>query len=161
SLAVGLYEAPAPQDPRRAELGFVVHSTGGNNGELRARVDGEDLPLISGLPNVPLLLVIARTSTHAAYFVSAADAGLGGRYPAMRRLAHTRHRRQEVVCPGVHQGVLGQTGFRGGTRVYGVRVAAAPELATLRASLDLGAERGRARWAEPAGLVYLELESDA
>lgn len=161
SLAVGLYEAPAPQDPRRAELGFVVHSTGGNNGELRARVDGEDLPLISGLPNVPLLLVIARTSTHAAYFVSAAEAGLGGRYPAMRPLALTRHRPQGVVYPGVHQGVLGQIGFRADTRVYGVRVAAAPELATLSASLDLDVERGRARWAEPAGLVYLELESDA
>src|SRR5690606_16397912 len=94
-------------------------------------------------------------------FVSAAEAGLGGRYPAMRPLALTRHRPQGVVYPGVHQGVLGQIGFRADTRVYGVRVAAAPELATLSASLDLDVERGRARWAEPAGLVYLELESDA
>ncbi len=158
SLAVGLYERPVPTDPRLAELGFVVHSTGGDNGELRARVEGNDLALISGLPNVPLLLVIARTSTHAAYFVSAAEAGLGGRYPAMRPLALTRHRHEGLVYPGVHQGVLGQIGFRVDTRVYGVRVAAAPELATLGVSLGRDVERGRAEWAGAAGLVYLEIE---
>lgn len=174
NLAVGLYPSPAPEDPRRAEVGFVVHSSGGDNGELWVRTEGKDLPVLRGLPNVPLLLVIVQTPLHAVYFVSSAERGIGGCYPLMRPMAVTRHRQREARFAGIHQSVLGQIGFRVDTRVYGVRVAAVPESKALLGLVDgfggsdgsrvaecSGAPPGGIEWSEPAGLVYLEFALSA
>jgi hypothetical protein len=156
NLAVGLFSSAAPRQLRELLAGFVVHSSGAENGELWVKVGQCHVPVLRQLPNVPLLLVVAESRTHVAYFVASREAGLGGTYPWMRPVALAPRQAHRDCFAGIHQSVLGQIGFRADTRVYGVRVGPLQE-ATLGVTRSVGNGEEPLQLERPAGLVHLEV----
>lgn len=156
NLAVGIFSSAAPRELRELLAGFVVHSSGADNGELWAKVGHRHVPVLRAVPNVPLLLVVAETQTHVAYFVASMEAGVAGRYPWMRPVALAPRPARRECFAGIHQSVLGQIGFRADTRVYGVRVAPLRDstLSALRSVPMAGAGLDLDR---PAGLVHMDV----
>ncbi len=125
NLAVGLYRSETPLAPQEADVGFVMHATGADNGELWARVTGRSLPVLRSVQNVPLLLAMVGRERSTTYYVASSEVARGlPRMPFMRPVAVTPHLAPNDTYPGIHQSVLGQAGFRVDTRVYGVRVEA-------------------------------------
>jgi hypothetical protein len=177
NLSVGLYEAAALSAPQEVDVAFVMHAAGPQNGNLCARVAGHSLPVLCGVQNVPLLLVIVQREDSTTYYVASSEPARGiPLAPLMRPVAVTPRLAWAEVFPGVQQSTLGQIGFRVDTRVYGTRVtdeATAPRLlledsltvgrsaddtAFERTTRGLRAAAGATSWiqlAEPAGLVHV------
>ncbi len=125
NLAVGLYGAASPSAPQDADLGFVMHSSGAENGELWVRVMGRNLPVLTSVQNVPLLMVMVGRERSTTYYVASSEPARGLPHaPFMRPVAITPQLAPREAFPGIHQSVLGQAGFRVDTRVYGVRIEA-------------------------------------
>lgn len=165
NLAVGWYAQPAPLDPVGAGAGFVMHATGGENGELWVRAGGASQPVLRAVPDVPLALVVVLRGRGALYCAGATPPGCGlPVYPWVRPLAIDTHADDALVHGVVTPGAWGQIGFRIDTRVHAVHVASpaalsgwcGPAVAADRLAGDAGApdgslqaERGGA-W-EPSG----------
>ncbi len=125
NLAIGLYRSASPGAPQDADLGFVMHAAGADNGDLWVRVMGRNLPVLTSVQNVPLLMVMVGRARSTTYYVASSEAARGlPRAPFMRPVAVTPHLAPRRAFPGIHQSVLGQAGFRVDTRVYGVRIDA-------------------------------------
>jgi hypothetical protein len=177
NLSVGLYDVAAPSAPQDVDVAFVMHAAGPQNGNLCARVAGRSLPVLCGVQNVPLLLVIVQREGTATYYVASSEPARGiPLAPLMRPVAVTPCRARAEVFPGVQQSALGQIGFRVDTRVYGIRVADEATRPRLlledsltvdqssadgpfeRTTRGLRADVGATSWiqlAEPAGLVHV------
>jgi hypothetical protein len=127
NLAVGWFADPAPLDPTRNGNAFVMRATGAHNGELRTNVSARSLPVLHGVPNLPLYYVAVLRETGATYFAASTPAT--GDLPdagALRPLAIDAHAADRQVYAALTQSTMGQIGFRIDTRVYGVRVHKIP-----------------------------------
>jgi hypothetical protein len=125
NLAVGWYSEPAPPDPVGAGAGFVMHATGGENGELWVRAGGASQPVLRAVPDVPLALVVVLRGRGALYCAGATPPGCGlPGYPWVRPLAIDAQSDNMLVTGVVTPGAWGQIGFRIDTRVHAVHVAA-------------------------------------
>jgi hypothetical protein len=125
NLAVGWYAQPAPLDPVGAGAGFVMHATGGENGELWVRAGGASQPVLRAVPDVPLALVVVLRGRGALYLAGATPPGCGlPAYPWVRPLAVDTQSDDALVNGVVTPGAWGQIGFRIDTRVHAVHVAA-------------------------------------
>lgn len=165
NLAVGWYARPAPNDPVGVGAGFVMHATGGENGELWVRAGAAMQPVLRAVPDVPLALVVMLRGRGALYCAGATPPGCGlPAYPWVRPLAIDTQSDETLVNGVVTPGAWGQIGFRIDTRVHAVHVAApaafaawcGPAVAADRLTGEAGepdgglqAERGGA-W-EPSG----------
>ncbi|MBK8019884.1 MAG: nucleotide-binding protein [Chloroflexi bacterium] len=130
NLAVGWFPEVAPGPSMPAGSGFVMHALGANNGELWAIGGASPLPAVHGVQNIQIYYIVILRERGAAYYAaSVQDANGMSVYPGLRPLAIEPFRDDPQVYAGVHQSVIGQIGFRNDTRVYGVSVAAIPELA--------------------------------
>ncbi|MBK9775903.1 MAG: nucleotide-binding protein [bacterium] len=123
NLAVG-FHAGRVADPDREGVGFVMHATGPDNGELRVHGEGRASPVARGVQNIPIHYVV-RLRERDTLCLAAAAPGTGrlGAYPGLRPLAIAPLPAGDTVHASIHQCLLGQIGFRADTRVYGVRVA--------------------------------------
>ncbi len=131
NLAVGWFPSAVPVDPRAEGNAFIVHATGGENGELWAQVGPQHLPAIRGLQNVQTYYVVMLREQGAAYYAASVPNAHGlAPYPHMRPLAIDPFQADPEIYAGLYQSVLGQIGFRVDTRVYGAQVAQVKELAT-------------------------------
>lgn len=131
NLAVGWFPSEVPSDPLQEGNGFIVHATGGENGELWTRVGDNLLPVLRGLQNLQIYYVIILREQGAAYYAASVPDAYGlGTYPNLRPLAIDPFNQSANIYAGIHQSVLGQIGFRSHTRVHGVQVEQIPELAT-------------------------------
>jgi len=130
NLAVGWFDKEVPANPLSEGNAFVMHATGGENGELWTTVGTTPLPAIRSVQNLQIYYVIILRAKGAAYYVaSVQDANGLPAYPQLRPLAIDPFHDEENVYPGIHQSVLGQIGFRLDTRVYGTRVEQLAEFA--------------------------------
>ena len=128
SLAVGWFPDEVPEDPQQSGNAFIFHALGAENGELRVRGGGRQMPVVRGLQNVPLYLFVVLRERGAAYYAASLPNARGLRgYPALRPLGIDLQQRDESVYAAIYQGVLGQIGFRVDTRVYGVQVEHVPD----------------------------------
>ncbi|MBK1701568.1 hypothetical protein [Thiococcus pfennigii] len=123
NLAIGWYANELEADPRREGSGFVMHALGPENGELWAGAAKQRTRALRGVQNLPIYYVAIARAGGTVYYVSSVD-GMAGiaAYPAMRPIALDDCELPERLYLGIHQGVLGQIGFRLDTRAYGVRV---------------------------------------
>lgn len=140
NLAVGFYPR-AVVDPTREGVGFVMHATGPENGELRAGAGGRWAPVARGVQNLPIGYVVRLRQRDALCLAAGTPGARGlGDWPALRPLAVTALPAGDELYAAVHQCLLGQIGFRADTRVSGVRVA----------QLDAGGAGDRWAWAHAA-----------
>lgn len=131
NLAVGWFASENPFNPLTEGNGFIVHATGGENGELWARVGKNVLSLFRGLQNIQVYYVVILREKGAAYYAASVPNARGlVAYPRLRPLAIDPFNEEATLFAGIHQSVLGQIGFRADTRVYGVQIESIPELAT-------------------------------
>jgi len=131
NLAVGWFPSENPANPLAEGNGFIVHATGGENGELWARVGANCLSAFRGLQNLQVYYVVILREKGAAYYAASVPNARGlFAYPFLRPLAIDPFNEEATLFAGVHQCVLGQIGFRADTRVYGVQIESIPELAT-------------------------------
>jgi hypothetical protein len=131
NLAVGWFPSENPANPLAEGNGFIVHATGGENGELWARVGANCLSAFRGLQNLQVYYVVILREKGAAYYAASVPNARGlVAYPFLRPLAIDPFNEEATLFAGVHQCVLGQIGFRADTRVYGVQIESIPELAT-------------------------------
>lgn len=131
NLAVGWFPSENPVNPLTEGNGFIVHATGGENGELWSRVGENCLSAFRGLQNLQVYYVVILREKGAAYYAASVPNARGlVAYPQLRPLAIDPFNEEATLFAGVHQCVLGQIGFRVDTRVYGVQVESVPELAT-------------------------------
>lgn len=151
NLAVGWYTQPAPNDPVGAGAGFVMHATGGENGELWVRAGGASQAVLRAVPDVPLALVVVLRGRGALYCAGATPPGCGlPAYPWVRPLAIDAQSDEALVNGVVTPAAWGQIGFRIDTRVHAVHVAApagfaawcGPAVAADRFTMDAGATGG-------------------
>lgn len=129
NLAVGFFPHPVPVDPTREGSALVMRSADTLGGELRARSGDAVLPLVRGVQNLPLHLVVVLREHGAAYYATSVPgaSGLTG-HPEMRPLAVDPAPGPPSLFAGVHQCVIGEVGYRIDSRVYGVRVQRLPDL---------------------------------
>ncbi|MBE9170322.1 nucleotide-binding protein [Pleurocapsales cyanobacterium LEGE 06147] len=131
NLAVGWFASETPSNPLTEGNGFIVHATGGENGELWARVGTNCLSAFRGLQNIQVYYVVILREKGAAYYAASVPNARGlVAYPYLRPLAIDPFNKEATLFAGIHQCVLGQIGFRADTRVYGVQIESIPELAT-------------------------------
>ncbi len=126
NLAVGWFSTARPRRP--AGDAFVMRADGPRCGILCASLGGRPVPVVEGVQNLPLYLVVALRARGAAYYVASlpgAD-GLGG-YPDLRPVGVDVTSAAPVVYAGAHQSVLGEIGFRVASRVFGIQAAQVPE----------------------------------
>lgn len=167
NLAVGFTPTMAG-DPTAAGCSFVMHATGADNGELWVAVDGRTRPVLPGVRNVPLHLVVVYAADRVIFLVGSVD-GVAGLppLPSARPVAVVPHIAQGTVYATIQQAVSGQIGFAADTRVYEVTVADVADWLTAEhgptpasASADAGASR-RWRVAGGVGLIRLTAEPGA
>lgn len=126
SLAVG-FVGRLDGDPIGGGSSFVMHATGHDNGELWAVSAGRVLPVLAGVRNVPLYLVVASDGEDAVFYAASVD-GVRGlpELPCVRPLAVLPRGDLEQAHPAVLQSVSGQIGFAADTRVWELLVAEVP-----------------------------------
>lgn len=123
NLAVGWYSSEAEPDPRLRGSGFIMHALGPENGELWAGEANCRTRALRGVQNLPLYFVGIVRPEGTIYYVSSCTYAQGlAVYPTMRPIALDDRALPDQVFLGIHQGVLGQVGFRLDSRIYGVRV---------------------------------------
>lgn len=123
NLAVGWYPSAAEPDPRVKGSGFVMHALGPENGELWAGEAHCRTRALYGVQNLPLYYIGVVRPEGTIYYVSSNDGAVGlAPYPSMRPIALDDHAVAGEVFLSIHQGVLGQVGFRLDTRAFGARV---------------------------------------
>jgi len=131
NLVVGWYPSAVPVDPLSEGNGFVVHSLGPENGELQAFTGNIPQPVIRGIQNLPVYLVIVLREQGAAYYAASVPGAHGfSAYPQLRPLAIDPYSTNDQVYAAVYQSVLGQIGFRVDTRVYRTQVTQIKALET-------------------------------
>ncbi len=131
NLAAGWFGEEAPADPAKRGNAFLVRATGIENGALSPRVNSRTPAVVHSLQNVPLYLVVILRDVGAAYYVASLPGTRGAApYPAMRLVAIDTGATDPLLYAGISQSILGEIGFRADTRVYGIRVADVPELAS-------------------------------
>ena len=59
NLALGWFSQVVPDDPLHEGNAFIVHATGPENGELWANIEDALPPLIRGLQNIPLIILLS------------------------------------------------------------------------------------------------------
>lgn len=124
NLAIGLYPAPTC-DPLQAGTGFVMHADGPRNGELWAGASGTWAPVLDSVQNLPIRYVLVVRQRDVVLLASSLPAARGpAAHPRLRPLAAVARPGGAELYASLHQGTLGQIGFRADTRVYSVRVAA-------------------------------------
>jgi hypothetical protein len=111
-------EAPLTME---AGPGLAVRAAGPQNGHLMARVARRWTPVVRGLPDLPLYLVVALREGSAAYYVAslAGARGCAG-LPEMRPLAVDPESMTGGVVAGIAQSAMAEIGFSIDTRVSGV-----------------------------------------
>lgn len=124
NLAVGWFDHPAPQNPLQHSHALVIKGNGRSNGELWATTLRGLNQLMVGLANNPLYLVaLLRESGVAFYVGSVAGSAHLPALPKLRPIAIDPYSPvEEELYAGVHQSILGESGCRADTRVYGVQV---------------------------------------
>jgi hypothetical protein len=127
NLAVGWFPTEAPADPLQQGNALIVHAIVPEGGELWARIGSSFLRTVRGLQNVPIYYVIVLREKGAAYYAASIPGVVGLlAHPVMQLLAIDSFNTDETVYAGVHQSVLGETGFRADTRIYSTQVAELP-----------------------------------
>ncbi|MGD9750425.1 MAG: hypothetical protein AB7W59_05440 [Acidimicrobiia bacterium] len=130
NLAVGLFGAASPTDRAAGGPAFVVRSTGPTNGRLDAG-QRRLTPLVAGLQNVPLQLVVILREQGALYAAGSLPGAAGlAPMPTLRPLLIDPTPVPPTLFVGVHQAVLGQVGWGVDTRVHDVRVASPASIAS-------------------------------
>jgi hypothetical protein len=124
NLAVGWFPAEVVADPEMEGNSFIMHALGPENGELRAGRPECRTRALRGVQNLPLYLVGILREQGMVYYVSSVEGAPGmAANPHYSPVAIERSFFPEKMYLGIHQGVLGQIGWRLDTRVRGVRVA--------------------------------------
>jgi hypothetical protein len=124
NLAVGWFPGIAPTDPVHQGSALVMHAVIPEGGELWARNGRTFVRALRGIQNVPMFYVVVLREAGAAYYAASLP-GVPGltAFPTLRLLAIDSTATDETVYAGIHQSVLGETGFRADTRVYRTQVA--------------------------------------
>src|SRR5688572_24320093 len=127
NLAVGWFPSEAPADPLKQGNAFIVHAVIPQGGDLWLRSGSRVLRSVGGLQNLPMHYVVVLREQGAAYY-AASIPGVHGlpAHPRMQIVGIDPFINDEKVYGGVHQSVLGETGFRADTRVYRTEVAQLP-----------------------------------
>lgn len=124
NLAVGWFSADAPADATKSTDAFVVRGAGPLNGELNVCVGDTLMPVINSLPNVPIYYFVLLRETGSAYYIASHDlvAGTAG-FPTMRPIAINPTSTAKSLYPGMHQSIVGESGFSAETVLYRIHVA--------------------------------------
>jgi hypothetical protein len=129
NLSVGWFPNEVPANPLEEGNSFIVHATGGANGELWARIGDNILAAFKNLQNLQIYYIIILRETGAAYYAAATPNAYGlTAYPKMRPIALDPFNNDREVYAAIYQSTLGQIGFRIDTRVYGTQIETIPEL---------------------------------
>jgi hypothetical protein len=127
NLAVGWFPAPDTPDPRVEGSAFIMHALGPENGELRAGGPRDRVRVLRGVQNLPFYFVAVIRGGGVLYYAASLEEVPGlTPHPWLRPLAIESGSMPDPAYLGIHQGVLGQIGWRIDTRVHGVRVARLP-----------------------------------
>jgi hypothetical protein len=127
NLAVGWFAAPDTPDPRVEGGAFIMHALGPENGELRAGGPRDRVRVLRGVQNLPFYFAAVMRGGGAIYYAASLEGVPGlAPHPWLRPLAIESGSMPDPAYLGIHQGVLGQIGWRIDTRVHGVRVARLP-----------------------------------
>lgn len=123
NLAVGLFSDEYVPDPRLEGHSFIMHALGAENGELWIGQNGCRNRVLRGVQNLPLYLVGVLREGGIVYYISSIDGVPGvANYPEFQPVAVEYGPLPPTLYLGIHQGVLGQIGFRLDTRINEVRV---------------------------------------
>jgi hypothetical protein len=115
-------------DPEGAGPAFCVRAAGPQNGHLMARVAGRWAPVIRGLADLPLYLLIALREGGAAYYAGSLEGARGCvGLPEMRPLAIDPGECGAGVFAGFAQSVMAEIGFSIDSRVSAVAAGEQPE----------------------------------
>jgi hypothetical protein len=124
NLSVGFLPSATSRRPTTEGCSFVMHATGAENGELWACTPAGCLPVLRGVQNVPLyLMVVVRGDTAVFLAGSVADVRGLPALPAVRPLAVAPADRHGTVYAAIQQAVSGQIGFAADTRVWDAAIA--------------------------------------
>ncbi|MBD3244265.1 MAG: hypothetical protein GF331_26975 [Chitinivibrionales bacterium] len=126
NCAVGWF---ADAVPAQADSGnaLVMHAAMGNNGRLRIAGQSTKHLLMHGLQNVPFYYGVLLRERGALHFLAqAATADEGDAPVRMHPVGIESRDETRQLFAGVHQGVLGQIGFRADTRFAELAVASPP-----------------------------------
>jgi len=124
NLAVGWFPSDVVSDPRLEGYPFVMHALGPENGELWIGGNGSRTRALRGVQNLPLYLISVIRESGIVYYASSTGGALSlAPHPQFRPVGIAHCAPSDALFVGIHQGVLGQIGFRLDTRVKAVRVA--------------------------------------
>ena len=124
NLAVGWFNQPLPSNPLKAGQAFVMQGHPSANGRLcAAKIQGLH-HLLLDIPNNPIYFLTVLREKGAVFYTGLLE---GSRHlPALPRVRPVAidpyDLGAEVLYAGVYQSILGENGYRAGTRIYGVRV---------------------------------------
>ncbi len=129
NLAVGWFPEAYPQDPTEAGNAIVIQASEAENGALCVRMGDRTTATVKGLQNLQAYYVVVLREEGAAYYAASVAGARGlAAYPYMRLVGIDAFSDDKTVFAGIHQGALGQVGFRVDSRVYGVRAEVLPAL---------------------------------
>lgn len=129
SLAVGWFAEADVLDPTAAGNAVVMKASEVDNGTLCVRVSDRLTPVVKGVQNLQTYYIVVLREKGAAYYAASVPNAQGmSAYPFMRLVGIDTQGDDETVYGGIHQGALGQVGFRVDSRVYGVRAEVLSEL---------------------------------
>lgn len=129
NLAIGWFAQSGASDPTAAGNAIVMQSSEAENGTLCVRMSDRLSPAVKSVQNLQTYYIVVLREKGAAYYAASLPNTRGlGTYPFMRLVGVDSQGSDETVYAGIHQGALGQVGFRVDSRVYGARAEVLSEL---------------------------------
>lgn len=129
NLALGWFTEQSPAHPNHGAAAMIMRGTGAENGELCALIDSVSVPVLRGVPNIPIQYAVLLRGDTVAYYAAALPCTTGlAAFPYFRPLGISAFSPPDALYPGVHQSVLGQIGFRADTRIQQIDVMQHPDL---------------------------------
>ncbi|MEM6336751.1 MAG: hypothetical protein AAF752_09290, partial [Bacteroidota bacterium] len=124
SLAAGFYTERLPAQPARTGMRVAIEGAGPTNATLMTGMGSMDVRSARAVPNVPLLIVAVVRPAGVLLLAGAyEEAAQLGSIASVRPIGLDPFGEDRELYAGLHQSVLGQSGFQSDTSVYGARVA--------------------------------------